>query len=84
MPLRVLMVCIAAVLYGTVYVEYCSPTSDSTILSSMTTGADLIDHVKTQFVPASVAVLPLTHLEKSLFYMTKNLALADSLITVDR
>lgn len=56
-PLLYLMVCFAAVLNGSVYGDQCSPISDTTILSSMTTGADLIDHVKTQIVPASVAAL---------------------------
>jgi len=50
-----LMVCFAAVLNGSVYGDQCSPISDTTILSSMTTGADLMDHVKTQIYPATVA-----------------------------
>ena len=48
-------VCFAAVLNGSVYGDQCSPISDTTILSSMTTGCDLMDHVKTQIVPASAA-----------------------------
>jgi Na+/H+ antiporter NhaC len=54
-PTLYLMVCFAAVLNGSVYGDQCSPISDTTILSSMTTGADLIDHVKTQLVPATAA-----------------------------
>jgi len=54
-PELFLMVCFATVLNGSVYGDQCSPISDTTILSSMTTGADLMDHVKTQIVPASVA-----------------------------
>ena len=45
----------AAVLNGSVYGDQCSPISDTTILSSMTTGCDLMDHVKSQIVPASYA-----------------------------
>lgn len=50
-----LAVCFATVLNGSVYGDQCSPISDTTILSSMTTGCDLMDHVKTQIVPATFA-----------------------------
>ncbi len=56
-PVLYLMVCFAAVLNGSVYGDQCSPISDTTVLSSLTTGADLIDHVKTQLVPASAAAV---------------------------
>ncbi|MEM1210741.1 MAG: Na+/H+ antiporter NhaC family protein [Planctomycetota bacterium] len=56
-PILYLMVCFAAVLNGSVYGDQCSPVSDTTILSSMTTGADLIDHVKTQLFPATLAAV---------------------------
>jgi Na+/H+ antiporter NhaC len=45
------------VLNGSVYGDQCSPISDTTILSAMTTGCDLMDHVKTQLIPASFAAL---------------------------
>ncbi|XOV80865.1 MAG: Na+/H+ antiporter NhaC family protein [Aestuariibacter sp.] len=48
-------ICFATVLNGSVYGDQCSPISDTTILSSMTTGCDLMDHVKTQIVPATYA-----------------------------
>ncbi|MEN8790913.1 MAG: Na+/H+ antiporter NhaC family protein [Lentimonas sp.] len=48
-------VCFATVLNGSVFGDQCSPISDTTILSSMTTGCDLTDHVKTQLVPATYA-----------------------------
>ena len=54
-PELFMSVCFAAVLNGSVYGDQCSPISDTTILSSMTTGCDLMDHVKTQIVPASYA-----------------------------
>lgn len=50
-----LSVCFATVLNGSVYGDQCSPISDTTILSAMTTGCDLMDHVRTQLVPASIA-----------------------------
>ena len=48
-------ICFATVLNGSVYGDQCSPISDTTILSAMTTGCDLMDHVKSQIVPASIA-----------------------------
>ena len=47
--------CFAAVMDGSVYGDQCSPISDTTVLSSMCTGCDLMDHVKTQIPQASVA-----------------------------
>ena len=54
-PELFMSVCFATVLNGSVYGDQCSPISDTTILSAMTTGCDLMDHVKTQVVPASFA-----------------------------
>lgn len=54
-PELYLSICFATVLNGSVYGDQCSPISDTTILSSMTTGCDLMDHVKSQIVPASFA-----------------------------
>lgn len=45
----------AAVINGSVFGDQCSPISDTTILSSMSTGADLVDHVRTQLYPSVVA-----------------------------
>lgn len=39
---------ISAVLAGAVWGDHCSPISDTTILSSMASGCDHIDHVRTQ------------------------------------
>lgn len=51
----------ASVLSGSVFGDHCSPISDTTILSSMASGADHIDHVKTQIpyalVVGTVAIL---------------------------
>ncbi|MGE3425079.1 MAG: Na+/H+ antiporter NhaC family protein, partial [Dehalococcoidia bacterium] len=52
------MVCFGAVLGGSVFGDQCSPISDTTILSSMFTGCDMMDHVRTQAPLAlGVAVL---------------------------
>ena len=42
-------VCFGAVLGGSVFGDQCSPISDTTILSSLACGGDLMDHVTTQF-----------------------------------
>ncbi|MFK7931899.1 MAG: Na+/H+ antiporter NhaC family protein [Saprospiraceae bacterium] len=46
---------IAAALGGGVFGDHCSPISDTTILSSMASATDHIDHVRTQFPYALVA-----------------------------
>ena len=56
-PELFMMVCFATVLNGSVYVDQCSPISDTTILSSMTTGCDMMDHVKSQITPATYAAI---------------------------
>lgn len=50
-----LAVCFGAVLGGSVFGDQCSPISDTTILSSMFTGCDLMDHVTTQLPLAMLA-----------------------------
>ena len=46
---------IAAVTCGAIFGDHCSPISDTTIMSSMGAGADLMDHAKTQ-IPYAVTV----------------------------
>jgi Na+/H+ antiporter NhaC len=52
---------IASILAGATFGDHCSPISDTTILSSMASGADHIDHVKTQlpyaFIAAGVSII---------------------------
>ncbi|MEQ9263954.1 MAG: Na+/H+ antiporter NhaC family protein [Balneolaceae bacterium] len=50
-----LTLCFSAVIGGSVFGDQCSPISDTTILSSLATGCDLMDHVKTQFPIALVS-----------------------------
>jgi Na+/H+ antiporter NhaC len=54
---------IAAVLAGAIFGDHCSPISDTTVLSSMASGCDHVDHVRTQLpyalVVAGVSVLAL-------------------------
>lgn len=47
--------CFSAVIGGAVFGDQCSPISDTTILSSLATGCDLMDHVTTQ-APLAIMV----------------------------
>ncbi|MEZ5976664.1 MAG: Na+/H+ antiporter NhaC family protein [Planctomycetota bacterium] len=43
-----MVLCIGAVLEGSIFGDHCSPISDTTVLSSISSASDHIDHVKTQ------------------------------------
>ncbi len=45
---QILYSTIGAILSGSVFGDHCSPISDTTIMSSMASGSDHIDHVQTQ------------------------------------
>ena len=47
----------AAIMGGAVFGDQCSPISDTTILSAMVSGADLMDHVNTQLPLALLSAL---------------------------
>lgn len=46
---------VSSILAGAVWGDHCSPISDTTILSSMASGCDHIEHVRTQFPYALIA-----------------------------
>ena len=48
---------IGAVFTGAVFGDHCSPISDTTIMSSMASASDHIDHVKTQMPYAITCAL---------------------------
>ncbi len=50
----ILLSSIAAILAGATFGDHCSPISDTTIMSSMASGSDHIDHVRTQMPYALV------------------------------
>ena len=50
-----LLLCFGAVMGGAAFGDQCSPMSDTTILSAMACGCDLMDHVNTQLPFALVA-----------------------------
>jgi Na+/H+ antiporter NhaC len=53
--MHILYSAVAAVMAGAVWGDHCSPISDTTILSSLASGCDHIDHVRTQ-LPYAMAV----------------------------
>jgi Na+/H+ antiporter NhaC len=61
----------AAVLDGAIFGDHCSPISDTTVMSSIASGCDHIDHVKTQ-LPYALTTMCLAaivgYLGTSLFY----------------
>jgi Na+/H+ antiporter NhaC len=54
-PMYIFYSSVAALLSGSVWGDHCSPISDTTILSSMASGCDHIEHVRTQ-LPYAVVV----------------------------
>jgi Na+/H+ antiporter NhaC len=64
-----LVLTIASVLAGAVFGDHCSPISDTTIMSSMASSCDHIDHVKTQLpyallmavIALGVGILPVSY-----------------------
>lgn len=54
-PELYMMLCFATVMNGSVFGDQCSPISDTTVLSSMCTGCDLMDHVRSQLPQAGLA-----------------------------
>ena len=69
-PELYMTLCFAAVMDGSVYGDQCSPISDTTVLSSVCTGCDLMDHVKTQIPQASVAAILASVLWTIIAYFT--------------
>jgi len=53
--MHILYSAIAAILAGAVWGDHCSPISDTTILSSLASGCDHIEHVRTQ-LPYAITV----------------------------
>ena len=47
----------ASVLDGAIFGDHCSPISDTTVMSSVASGCDLVSHVRTQIPYALSAML---------------------------
>ncbi len=58
----------AVLLAGSVFGDHCSPISDTTILSSMASGSDHIQHVRTQ-MPYALTVAIVSIIASSAFFM---------------
>lgn len=54
---RIFLAGVSAVLAGAIFGDHCSPISDTTVMSSMASGCDHIDHVKTQLPYALTVAL---------------------------
>ena len=52
-----LVVAIAAILEGAIFGDHCSPISDTTVMSSIATASDHIDHVRTQAPYAALTMV---------------------------
>jgi Na+/H+ antiporter NhaC len=50
----ILLGSVSSVLAGAIFGDHCSPISDTTVLSSMASGCDHVDHVRTQLPYARV------------------------------
>ncbi len=61
MGMAMVVMCIGAVLEGSIFGDHCSPISDTTVLSSVSSASDHVDHVRTQapyaLVTATIAML---------------------------
>ncbi|MEX0906067.1 MAG: Na+/H+ antiporter NhaC family protein [Balneolaceae bacterium] len=53
----ILLGSISSVMAGAVFGDHCSPISDTTVLSSMSSACDLIDHVRTQLPYALIVAV---------------------------
>jgi len=53
--MHILYSAVSAILAGAVWGDHCSPISDTTILSSLASGCDHIEHVRTQ-LPYAITV----------------------------
>ena len=52
----IMLISMAAVLDGAIFGDHCSPISDTTVMSSIASGCDHIDHVRTQ-IPYAVTAM---------------------------
>jgi Na+/H+ antiporter NhaC len=53
----ILFLCFAAVLDGSIFGDHCSPISDTTVMSSISSSCDHLDHVRTQLPYAVTTML---------------------------
>jgi Na+/H+ antiporter NhaC len=79
------ILCLAAVLDGAIFGDHCSPLSDTTVMSSLSTGCSVDEHVRTQLpyaLLAMVVALGIGYLPAGLGWYGAGLALPVGLITL--
>lgn len=79
----ILYATIGAVFTGAVFGDHCSPISDTTIMSSMASASDHIDHVKTQIpyaVTVSAIAILVGYLPAALFGINPAISIISGLI----
>ena len=54
--IRITFLCLSAILDGAIFGDHCSPISDTTILSSLTSGCSCVNHLETQLPYGLLAV----------------------------
>ncbi|MGB0680877.1 MAG: Na+/H+ antiporter NhaC family protein [Polyangiales bacterium] len=80
-----LLAATAAILAGAVWGDHCSPISDTTIVSSMSTGCDHFDHVRTQLPYAlfvGLVSLCICELSVGMGWLTAGAALAAGVLSL--
>jgi Na+/H+ antiporter NhaC len=95
---NILLSTIASVLAGATFGDHCSPISDTTIMSSMASGSDHIDHVRTQlpyalfggilsivvgYIPVAFGISPLFSIISGLIVIILIIRFKGSKATVD-
>lgn len=74
---HLMTVTIGTVLSGAIFGDHCSPISDTTIMSSMSAGADHLDHVKTQLPYSLTAAIV-----AGIAYIVSGFTSINSIITI--
>ncbi len=81
----ILAATVAAILGGSVFGDHCSPISDTTILSSMASGCDHVDHVRTQLpyaLTAAAGAIAICYLPNALFSVNPFVLLGVGLLAI--
>jgi Na+/H+ antiporter NhaC len=52
----IVLLCFGAVLDGAIFGDHCSPISDTTVMSSIASSCDHVDHVRTQMPYAFITM----------------------------
>jgi Na+/H+ antiporter NhaC len=81
----VLAATVSAILGGSVFGDHCSPISDTTILSSMASGCDHVDHVRTQLpyaISGAMVAVAVGYLPSAIFGFSPALLLLTGMVVI--